>query len=144
MIAFLSNTAMGEGECRYSYYPPYDFECVDYVDNYDGDTIKVDIYYLHPLAFEEISVRIRGIDTPEINGSTACERKWAKIIKKTLRKELVKAKQIDLRNAERGKYFRYVTDVYVDGKNIADFLLKLPGVQKYGEKFKCPDSFLLF
>ena len=34
------------------------------------------------------------------------------------------AKVIELRNIQRGKYFRIVADVYVDDKNLADILIK--------------------
>ena len=42
------------------------FNNVKYVRNYDGDTVKVNIPEIPRLFGEEISVRIRGIDTPEI------------------------------------------------------------------------------
>ena len=37
---------------------------------------------------------------------------------------LKRAKVIELRNIERGKYFRILADVYVDDRNLADILIK--------------------
>ena len=34
------------------------------------------------------------------------------------------AKVIELRNIQRGKYFRILADVYVDGQNLADGLIR--------------------
>ena len=34
------------------------------------------------------------------------------------------AKRIDLRQVERGKYFRIVADVILDGKSLSEILLK--------------------
>ena len=38
--------------------------------------------------------------------------------------QLRAAKKIELRNMKRGKYFRIVADVYVDGKSLGDMLIK--------------------
>ena len=37
--------------------------------------------------------------------------------------QLRKAKRIELRNMKRGKYFRIVADVYVDGKSLGGMLI---------------------
>ena len=34
------------------------------------------------------------------------------------------AEQINLKNMERGKYFRIAADVYVDGESLADMLIE--------------------
>ena len=47
---------------------------VRFVKNYDGDTITVDLKGQHPLFGDNISVRIAGIDTPEIKGKCAQEK----------------------------------------------------------------------
>ncbi|MBF0370483.1 MAG: hypothetical protein HQL52_13605 [Magnetococcales bacterium] len=43
-------------------------EGVIYRGNYDGDTIRFDIPGVHPLLGDNISIRVRGVDTPEIRG----------------------------------------------------------------------------
>lgn len=51
---------------------------------------------------------------------------------------LSKAKKIDLLNLQRGKYFRLVADVIVDGINISDALLEADLAVRYdgGKKVK--------
>ena len=98
-------------------------ECVQYIRNYDADTITVNVPGLHPLIGNEISIRVNGVDTPEIRTKNKCEKEKAKIAKKWLQAKLQKAKRIDLRNISRGKYFRIVADVYIDDTNITDILL---------------------
>ena len=46
------------------------FTNVQIIRVYDGDTFFVNIPYVHWLIGSNISVRIRGIDTPEIRGGT--------------------------------------------------------------------------
>ena len=45
------------------------FSGVEYVRNYDGDTMTVNIPGVHPLFENEIGIRVRGIDTLEIRGN---------------------------------------------------------------------------
>ena len=40
------------------------------VEVYDGDTFKIDLPSQHPLFGDDISVRVAGIDTPELKGSS--------------------------------------------------------------------------
>jgi len=49
-----------------------DYEGAVYVRNYDGDTITFNLPGLHPIIGEKISIRVNGIDTPEIKGK--CEK----------------------------------------------------------------------
>ena len=46
------------------------FRCVEYVRNYDGDTITVNIPNTPPIIGIKMPIRISGIDTPEIKGKT--------------------------------------------------------------------------
>jgi len=41
------------------------------------------------------------------------------------------AEQINLKNMERGKYFRIAADVYVDGESLADMLIEAGMAVKY-------------
>ncbi|PLX68399.1 MAG: hypothetical protein C0602_08415 [Denitrovibrio sp.] len=38
--------------------------------------------------------------------------------------QLRSAKLVELRNVQRGKYFRIVADVYIDDKNLGEMLIK--------------------
>ena len=40
------------------------------VDVYDGDNFKIDLPNMHPLFGDDISIRLFGVDTPEMRGST--------------------------------------------------------------------------
>lgn len=94
-----------------------------YISNYDGDTIRVDIPGLHPLIGENIPIRVRGIDTPEIRGKCLKEKSMAKRAKERVRELLVKHKNIVLEGMERGKYFRIVATVIADGIDIGGLLV---------------------
>ncbi len=100
------------------------FRCVSVVDNYDGDTITVNIKDVHPLLGNRISVRINGIDTPEIKTSNLCEKEAGRNAKKLVAVFLKNAKRVDLVNIKRDKYFRILSDVFVDGQSIKGLLLK--------------------
>jgi len=97
---------------------------VKYVKNYDGDTITFNISYVHPIIGESISVRVNGVDTPEIKGKCEKEKIDARIVKIFVSNELKNAKTIDLINVNREKYFRILADVVYDGKNLKEELIK--------------------
>jgi len=100
------------------------FNCVKYIRNYDGDTITFEIPGVHPLLGNKISVRLKGIDTPEIRTKNTCEKKIGRTAKRLVENLLKGAQRIDLKNIKRGKYFRIVADVYVDKVLLSDVLLK--------------------
>ncbi len=100
------------------------FRCVKYLKNYDADTITFKIENVHPLIGEKINIRVKGVDTPEIRTKNSCEKSKARNAKKLVENLLKNANKIDLENIERGKYFRIVADVMIDGKSLTDYLLK--------------------
>jgi endonuclease YncB( thermonuclease family) len=89
------------------------------VRNYDGDTFTVNIPGVPELIGRNISVRVRGIDTPEIKGRGACEKEAARMAKKFLSSQLRAASKVHLKGIERDKYFRILADVEVDGEDLA-------------------------
>ena len=93
------------------------------VSVYDGDTFKVDIRCWPAIVGKSISVRIYGIDTPEIRGTRGQLKELAVEAKETAKSKLLLADVIELRNMRRGKYFRIIAEVYVDGKNLALILI---------------------
>ncbi len=99
------------------------FRCVKYIRNYDGDTITFDIPGVHPLIGKNMAIRVNGLDTPEMRGKDTCEKTKAKEAKYALEQVLKSAKRIDLLNVSKGKYFRIVADVIVDGKSVKDLLM---------------------
>jgi micrococcal nuclease len=100
------------------------FHCVRFLHNYDGDTFTVNISSVHPLLGDKITVRVLGVDAPEIAADDACERAAALKAQQMVEKALGNARRIDLVDIQRDKYFRVLADVEVDGKSLAKMLLK--------------------
>lgn len=99
------------------------FSGVEYVRNYDGDTMTVNIPGVHPLFGNEIGIRVRGIDTLEIRVKYPFEKQKVKETKTLIEGILNCANKITLHDIEREKYFRIVASVIVDGQNLSDLLL---------------------
>ncbi len=112
------------------------FRCVKYLKNYDGDTITFYIKDIHPLLGQNIPVRVRGVDTAELSANTSCEIKKARAAKTFVFSVLSKARRIDLENVKRGKYFRILADVKVDGVSLSNMLLSRRLAVSYGGKKK--------
>ena len=108
-----------------------DYEGAVYIRNYDGDTITFNLPGLHPIIGEKISIRVNGIDTPEIKGKCEKEKYDAQQAKEMVADILKDAEQITLKNMERGKYFRIAADVIVDGENLADVLVEAGMAVRY-------------
>lgn len=91
---------------------------------YDGDTITIANrlpYTKSPLY--RFSVRIKGIDCPEIRGSNESERICAQIAKDFVY-NLVMDQNIILDNMKTDKYGRILADVLVEGENLGDLLIR--------------------
>jgi micrococcal nuclease len=99
------------------------------VEVYDGDTFKIDLQGLHPLFGDKLPIRVKGIDTPEMRGTSEEVKALAVQARELTENTLKSAKKIELRNPERGKYFRVVAEVWVDGKALAG-ILKAKGLAK--------------
>lgn len=90
---------------------------------YDGDTITIAAKLPNTDGpVYRFSVRLNGIDTPEIRGKTDAERKLAIIVRDALR-ELLMGKIVELRNVANEKYGRILADVYIDNMSINDWLI---------------------
>jgi len=111
---------------------------VEYVRNYDGDTITFNIPYMHPIVGRKISIRVNGIDTPEMRGKCEQEKELARRAKAVVKMAMMDAKKIVLYDIQRGKYFRIVAGVEVDGFDIAEGLIKAGLAVRYdgGTKYK--------
>jgi len=86
----------------------------------DGDTLNIisDCYG----DFNRFSVRIRGVDTPELRGKTAEERKAAEKAKMFV-EQLCLGKEVTLRDHCREKYGRVCASVWIQNKCIANELI---------------------
>ena len=101
-----------------------DYQGAVYVSNYDGDTIKFDLPGLHPIIGKKINIRVNGIDTPEIRGKCEQEKYSAEQAREMVADILKDAEKIDLKNMERGEYFRIAADVFADGESLAEMLVE--------------------
>jgi len=90
---------------------------------YDGDTFRVNIASLPPIVGKNIAIRVNGVDTPEIRGKCEYEKNLALKARDFVRGKLSNAKEIKLTNLQRGKYFRVVANVVVDGISLEQELL---------------------
>ena len=106
----------------------------------DGDTIKLDVSKESPLIKKlGLSVRIKGIDTPEKGSKAKCDKENALGQQATkFTTELVGNKELLLSEVKNDKYGgRIVATVKVGGVDIAQELLKKGLARVYnGEKKK--------
>ena len=112
---------------------------------YDGDSITIAGYlpmYNSPLF--RFSVRLNGIDTPEIKGKNEDEKTAAKEARDALSK-LILHKEIILKNVSTEKYGRVLADVYLDDLCINDWLINEHYAVKYdgGTKIS-PESWIKY
>ena len=91
---------------------------------YDGDTFRVNIDSLPPIVGKNIPIRLEGVDTPEINGKCQYEKDLALEARDFVRSKLSNAVEILLNDLQRGKYFRIVAKVYIDGVSLEEELLQ--------------------
>lgn len=101
-----------------------DFTNVRYIKNYDGDTLTVDIPGVPDIFGKNISVRVYGIDTPEMKGKCDKEKQLARESQLLVEKLLTDSNKVVIKNAQRDKYFRILGEVYADGINISDVLIE--------------------
>lgn len=90
---------------------------------YDGDTITI----VSKLPYSEsplyrFSVRLNGIDCPEIKGKDISEKECAQIAKQEMT-ELVLNKIVTLKNIDTEKYGRILADVYVNDLHVNQHMI---------------------
>jgi len=112
---------------------------------YDGDTITI----ASKLPFNDsplyrLSVRLNGIDTPEIKGKSEDEKTAAKQARDALA-VLILNKYVTLKNIQSEKYGRILADVYLGELHLNEWLLKERYAVKYdGGTKKQPVSWLKY
>ena len=91
---------------------------------YDGDTItianKLPIYHCDDIF--RFSVRLNGIDTPEIKGKDDDEKEAAKVAKNALAEKILN-KYVVLKNVTTEKYGRLLADVYLGDLHLNKWML---------------------
>jgi endonuclease YncB( thermonuclease family) len=98
---------------------------------YDGDTITIACKLPHENSpIYRFSVRINGIDCPEIKTSNKTEKECAVIAKTTI-SHLVLHKIVHLQNVKLEKYGRILADVTIDNISLGDMLCECHLAVKY-------------
>ena len=114
---------------------------------YDADTITIASklpYDASPLY--RLSVRLNGIDTPEIKGKgVSDEEKEAAILARDFVSNMVLHKHVRLENIESEKYGRILADVYLGDIHLNELLISERYAVKYdgGTKTR-PESWLKY
>lgn len=112
---------------------------------YDGDTITIASkmpYKGSPVY--RFSVRLNGIDTPEMKGGDEDEKKIAHMAKEFV-ENMVMNKWVELKNVKNEKYGRLLADVYIDNVHLNAVLVEKRYAVAYdGGKKQIPDSWSLY
>ena len=105
---------------------------------YDGDTITIasKLPYRNSKMYRW-SVRIRGIDCPEMKTNNNEEKNIAKIAQSTL-SDMILHKHVKLENVNNDKYGRVLADVIYKNRNISTFMLENKLAVPYFGKTKIP------
>ena len=110
---------------------------------YDGDTITIASkmpYKDSPIY--RFSVRINGIDCPEIRGKNESEKQCAILAREHV-EHISNGKIVRLENVSLEKYGRVLADVYVDNVSIGESLIeKRLAVSYDGGRKHCPDDWM--
>lgn len=89
----------------------------------DGDTVRLEVDYLPVELGNKMSLRILGIDTPELHGKCLDEIKKAQDARDFL-KGYLKGKQYTIVLKGRDKYFRLLGDIKVGNELVSEVMLK--------------------
>lgn len=105
---------------------------------WDGDTFRANIKGYPPIIGNNMGIRIAGIDTPEMRDKRPKIKKLARKARQFALTRLKNGKVIVLKNIKRGKYFRIVAQVFIDGKNLGRELIDAGLAKRYdgGKKAK--------
>lgn len=90
---------------------------------HDGDTCTITIPSLPPLFGDRLSIRLAGIDTPELSSHCASERARAVAARNFIRRALLEATTVEIDLIARDKYFRVLALIRADGVDLADALV---------------------
>jgi micrococcal nuclease len=97
---------------------------------YDGDTIRVDIDLGFNNWIKNESLRLFGINTPEIRGN---ERERGLVSRSWLIEQIPEGSAITIQTFKdsKGKYGRYLAVIYKDGTNLNERMVVLGLAERY-------------
>ena len=108
-----------------------DIKACKVIKVYDGDTITVAAKLHASFPVNRFSVRLSGIDTPEMRSSNENEKKRAVIAKKFLEDKLLN-QTVVLDNVSIEKYGRLLATVYHNGVDINELMVQNNYAVRYG------------
>jgi len=86
----------------------------------DGDTVVTRLM-VFPDEVHGVSVRLRGIDAPEVHSTDACERHWGTKARDWLRRRLPSGAQVRVDELGLGSFAgRVIGRVLVNGKDVGE------------------------
>lgn len=111
---------------------------------YDGDTITIAGRISGDKTIYKFSVRLRGIDCPEMKTKNQAEKNIA-VKARDFVVDLCLNKRVKLENCSNDKYGRLLADVVVNGKNISTLLIENKLAVEYdGGTKHVPDNWEVF
>lgn len=100
---------------------------------YDGDTCTITLRGLPAVFGDKIGLRIWGVDTPEKRGRCEKEKELAEEARMLTLAAVRGARRIEFSEVGRGKYFRVVARLKIDGRYLDEMLIeKGLGVPYFG------------
>ena len=109
---------------------------------YDGDSITIAAKPYANYPVYRFSIRLNGIDTPELRTSNENEKKHGIIARDAL-KEKILDKIVTLKNVDSEKYGRLLADIYLGDENICQWMIEQNYAIRYdgGTKVKPKEWF---
>jgi len=107
---------------------------------YDGDTITIATRIPNDLTIYRFSVRLLGIDTPEIKTKSTREKQLA-ILSRDALETLIIGQIVQLRNVSIEKYGRILANVYLKEIDLSQWMIEKGYAVPYDGKTKqIPDA----
>ena len=99
---------------------------------YDGDTITVDIDLGFDVVLKNQKIRLSRINAPEIRG----EQRPDGLKSRDALRSMIGNKwvMIKTKKDKKGKYGRWLADIFLEDKNINDWLMTEGFASEYGKK----------
>lgn len=116
------------------------------IQAYDGDTIRIAqlLNINHEVKVYEFSVRINGIDCPEIRTKNTVEKRCS-LQAREFAHQFIYDKRVVLTNKGVDKYGRVLADVSVDGVDLATEMIRRKYAVPYnGKKKNVPDDWGIY
>ena len=97
---------------------------------YDGDTITVDFDLGFGIMLKKQTIRLFGINTPEVRGIEKADG----IISRDALRQRILGKQVIIKTSKdkKGKYGRWLGEVFVEDENINQWLIS----EGYAKEYK--------